>query len=330
MWIAFIAVLASFCLRNIINSFKDFLAFNIITEQKMIERIPMEFPAVHFCFIYNDLREFEFQLENHLIYCYFNSKYCSLSDFESLENPDYLPSKSQHCFSFGGYKYSNKTGVYGGLQLGILLPNYLSMLYLVGSPSYKFFPLEIMLSLSGGMNSENFVEKTEVKKLGKPYNDCIKDLDIEESHESELFKRIVRSKFAYRQINCYEICFQDYVRSSNVTRKNVLKIGLEYAGFDFMNKCDCPLECDSIVYDVTSNNRPYYDGTNTMYDYVNGRASLINISKEEVNSNILVFSLSYKKLSYKKRTELPKTSVNDLISNLGGTLGNVLHILILL
>ena len=79
----------------------------------------------------------------------------------------------------------------------------------------------------------------------------------------------------------------------------------------------CPLECSSVKYDLTVSTLSY-PSVNTYNFY---KDKLGNESYEEVKSKSIELNVYYSELGYTLITQTTKTSVIDLLSSIGGTLG---------
>ena len=64
-----------------------------------------------------------------------------------------------------------------------------------------------------------------------------------------------------------------------------------------------------------------YDLFIDSFKYFLQRNGEFNLTYDEVKDRLLFLNIYYPKLSYIKISESPKTSIIDLLSNLGGTLG---------
>jgi hypothetical protein len=75
---------------------------------------------------------------------------------------------------------------------------------------------------------------------------------------------------------------------------------------------------------ISSNGAMSKQGYNLYKKVINAFTSNFgeyDLSYEDVKERLLILNVYYSKLSYIKISESPKTSINDLLSNLGGTLG---------
>jgi hypothetical protein len=174
-------------------------------------------------------------------------------------------------------------------------------------------------------------------KLGHPYSNCLEDVSLIDSYDSDLYRFILNNtKYAYRQKDCFNYCFgREYYKFNNITNKidhvfnaiqdlNDLKSEEFYKMIDAIinNICNnlfsrfkidkiyfnnfyvkgipqCPLECDSVTYELSLSSMKFSDG----------------------NENITGFNAYYADSTYTTITELAKQEFLDLISNIGGNLG---------
>ena len=99
---------------------------------------------------------------------------------------------------------------------------------------------------------------------------------------------------AYRQVNCHDLCYEDYLKSKNISISR-----------DFIPqkncKSLCPLECDSVDFDYSSESNSGYN-------------------------NWIVITFHYKEIKYTQMSQTPKMTLTDFISNFGGILGVFLEL----
>ena len=81
--------------------------------------------------------------------------------------------------------------------------------------------------------------------------------------------------------------------------------------------CDnlCPLECDSISFDVSKITRNLEQD----YDYYSER--YLNNSKDYKKENILIGKIQYTSMKYNDMSQTAKITFTDLVSNIGGVVG---------
>jgi hypothetical protein len=187
------------------------------------------------------------------------------------------------------------------------------------------------------------VERTFLEKQPTPYSDCIELT----TYSSELYDYIIASGRKYRQQDCFELCLQQKILKrcncfwpdyqnlstqlkscSNLTEFGCL--GQQYFNFN-LDECKtnfCPLECDSIQYDLTLSSlvypsQSYYEtfiNTKEIRDFIQSTFNA-TLNIDLIKSNIASFTVFYSSLDYTLLTESPKTSIADLFSQIGGALG---------
>ena len=110
------------------------------------------------------------------------------------------------------------------------------------------------------------VERTFIQKQPQPYSNCI-DLS---SYSSELYDLIIRQGQVYRQQDCFDLCFQKISINNcecydpgfsnlntsirpchNLTDIDCLNRQFYTFNLDECQTKYCPLECDTIKYDLT-------------------------------------------------------------------------------
>jgi hypothetical protein len=187
------------------------------------------------------------------------------------------------------------------------------------------------------------VERTFLEKPHMPYSDCI-ELN---SYSSELYDYIINLGQKYRQQDCFELCLQKFFlkncncyfpgyQNLSTQLKPCLNLteflcGAEqYYNFN-LEECKtnyCPLECESIKYDLTLStlvypSQSYYDTTINRQEVRDYFMIIYNqtLSIDLVKSKLAKFTVFYSSLDYTLLTESPKTSIADLVSQIGGALG---------
>ena len=180
------------------------------------------------------------------------------------------------------------------------------------------------------------LKRTESFDEPRPYSECqnLTKLDL----ESDLVQAVRRSGVAYRQTECFTMAFQ---------RKVVQNCGCYFTGvnavdqvtrpclrwdqfgcflrefYDFQAKTsefkgkwslECPLECDLVTFDFEvsfSDYSPQYIAYQRKY----------NLTQNMLTGEFSLLSVFYPSMQYTEITQTPKTSLIDLISNLGGSIG---------
>jgi hypothetical protein len=180
--------------------------------------------------------------------------------------------------------------------------------------------------------------------LDEPYNICIKNITYLNKSNSILVNHIInKTKSSYRQKDCFDLCHSQYIINTcklSAPLKFTWEIDphdkfdcarKEYSNFLKKNinefcKKDCPLECNSIEYDVkvTSTKFPNFkygkyliNNPKVKSKYPNG----YNITLEDLRESLLSFSIYYTDFKYTYISQYPKMRFVDFLSNFGGLLG---------
>jgi hypothetical protein len=288
-------------------------------------------------------QELGFNLTQSLFSCTFNAKPCEISDFHYVYHFKY-----GNCFQFNHdmKKFSRLPGVVYGLQLiiGMLQTNMMSMskglvLFIhnqTNPPS--LFDNPILLETGKETNVE--VKRTFTHNTPRPYSECT------DKFESELARFIP----IYKQKNCLDLCLQKLISDGckcflsafsvidsslpgclNMSQYEC--IGKQFSSYiyeklDYCNE-QCPLECDSISYEISTSSLdfPTRNWFNFIFEnstaYIKSFESIMNrtLTYESFKESNLALNIFYPSLKYTQLTESPKTSLIDLVSNVGGLLG---------
>ena len=108
-----------------------------------------------------------------------------------------------------------------------------------------------------------------------------------------------------------------------VSKKQVDCVDYQYDFFkssEIDDECvgQCPLECESIDYGLTISSSSY--PTKFYFEFYKDYLNYTN-DFDELKSSLYKINIFYPNLGYSKLEEMPKTSVIDLLSNIGGTMG---------
>jgi hypothetical protein len=275
--------------------------------------------------------------------CHYNDIECSLDEFE-WKYDRYLG----NCYTFnsGSVKTLYKTSITGsdnGFRLELLLKsseNKYSTKYSEGLIVFvhnstidsQFSP---SIKIKSSESTDIMLSRTFVSKQPYPYSDC-RDLD---NLNSELYNYIIKSKKTYIQTDCFDLYYQkkvievcncynnEYPKLKNVsvclkekeTRCQIDVYDMYRREINDECKSLCPLECNSIIYDFTISSSSYPN--QFLYDVFSEKGYIFNITYEEFRSRAIELNVYYNSLTYAKLSESPKTSIVDLFSNIGGTLG---------
>lgn len=119
---------------------------------------------------------------------------------------------------------------------------------------------------------------------------------------SPLVKRVLDSGMTYRQTNCFDLCYDDHLSAYAIDKNISMRDAFNQLNFTYDVQCAttvCPLECDSVEYELVATQNQYYSlGMNFFFD-----------DRKETE----IF-------------QLQKTTLTDLIAGTGGVLGLFLNV----
>jgi len=193
-----------------------------------------------------------------------------------------------------------------------------------------------------GKQAKIDLSKTLTYRPAWPYSDC-QDLS---SFKSEMYDYIKSTNSGeYRQKKCFNLCFQKYLMDKcqcfstyfptfdYVYIKQIKPcsnwsqiICSNYMIANYSNSIketcasECPLECEYITYDTSLSqldypSRPYFDDLKTK------NKEYENMSLEKYKRTHLRLNIHFKSNDYAEIREMPKMTLIEVISNLGGVLG---------
>jgi len=265
---------------------------------------------------------------------------CNESDFEWYYDFYY-----GNCFKFNPNETikSYKTGKISGIHMEIDVGADYPLPWLSESGVHVFIHNKShRISMYQGIDapagkSTNIAIKREFSnKMEKPYSDCVKDL---ETYSSKYYQMLKNAKLAYLQSDCLELCFSEYVlKKCNCSEGSTLqffpgpicksteqidcliKTMKVYYDLQF-EKCDCPLECQSVSYTFAISLSEF-----PTYEYARFYAKKIfgNILYHEdelvgyVSKSLLSLNIYYDDLKYTVIDEKIKTELVDLVAAIGG------------
>ena len=301
IWLVCILPLIGYCIYLLVDSYQQFLEYNVVTQIKIDEEYPMIFPAITFCPLKAEIKDKPEFVTLHLntvfVGCSFELMNCSINDF--IEYKVDFGEQKINCYQFntGRDANNNEVNILKSLSFGLISGFFATfklsvdelLIYFVGDNQVRPIYAELINMVQPGKYVFVDIKKTVDIKLPKPYSNCTKDINAVFSDE---VKKIVESNITYRAVNCMNNCFFENFKY--------------YDSYDEKEKyCAnlCPLECQTNSFDVTSN-------------------ELSN----EYNESLLSMNFFYYNNKVSKLTQSVKTSPTDLISNIGGTLGLFLEL----
>ncbi len=127
------------------------------------------------------------------------------------------------------------------------------MFYYINDAYVKPIKIEIDKHLLPGTYNDLKLEKTVEAKLEYPFNNCWDRVNLP---DTPLVRQLSEANITYRQANCFELCFQNFVKNYALEQKiseEEARDKDEVQNFDKENNCNklCPLECESTQYKIT-------------------------------------------------------------------------------
>ncbi len=253
----------------------------------------------------------------HILDYRFNNKPVDLQSVDTILVYNRDTSENMSCFRFNGKSdltskellIASTQGYTGGISISLFTSNYSSdqetWVYIHENNILPEFT-EIVASPRHRESSNLILEKAVQTALGRPYSKCVNVQEIMSSAGSDLVKEIVRTGYSYRQVNCLDRCLV-----LNITNNECA----EY----------CPLECRSVIYQTNVAVGPLTDFyyAKNMGKYVKIMSKELNqsVTETEVRENLLNMFVFFKGLQYTDISQIPKTSLVDLLSSIGGSMG---------
>jgi hypothetical protein len=174
-------------------------------------------------------------------------------------------------------------------------------------------------------------------KLADPYSECSGSIS---SETSDFAKQIIEKNVTYRQVNCNQLCFEQYKNNSKTDDKTWID------SFDYKENCSkmCPLECNATSYETVesqiittpdsitsspsnagqqSNAGPSSNKPGSQFN--NGQKPDLPCFGVEL-SNCLQLNFYLVNRKYVEISQIVKTTLSDFVSNTGGVLGLFLEL----
>lgn len=332
LWILFIisSSIASYFFVN--EAVFDYLDFKVVTNIQTIYKQPTEFPTVSMCGYKADHFTNK-SLKNLIVECSFGYDNNCKNDPDNYFEPFYS-SYYGKCFRFNSGKnvtnnsipllYSTIGGsddsfdikLNSSIDLAVWIHNKSSPIIIDDKNAHYSFRVFV----SSNFFTEIIIEKIIEDKLPYPYNQCLEDVNTFKINKTIIDYIIDKLNQTYTQQKCLELCFDiDYIKTNPCNCTNVsigevwskCWIKLEYKNMTtctwmykknfyskhVLDKCSlyCPLECDSISYNIYSTSISNYNSTKVR--------------------------IYYGSLKYTLLTQSPKMPIYSFVSNIGGILG---------
>lgn len=349
MWFMLFVLFSILGIYKVAEMSVKYLDYEVVSRIDVINELPTEFPAVTFYNLKDSKANKTFK-EISLL-CIYKQTICHENDIEMSQNRDGFVS-----YKFNVNQKSFMSGPTYGLYLILLNVNSTNELSIRDglrviihnstiNPRYNGRISAEGVDISPGFFTKLSVSRTFSAKLGEPYNKCLKDISSIRSYNSKFFNYIKeKTNYSYTQKDCFNLCIEDqildylnfskdenwvekYQSLPNITQAEVMKIFYKLIKSDLTKVCsyECPLECDSIKYDVTSSitkfTRENLLNLAKLTDNESLRHLVSNFSKEFIQDYVIGFNVYYEDLSYTYISQTPKMELSEFISNIGGILG---------
>jgi len=326
LWIFLVSLSITTSAYQIYLSLIDYFNFDYVTNIDLVYEEHVIFPTISMC---SNGKIFSKQL-NEIIYN------CNMNNNDCAKNPDlyfekYIDDHYGTCVRFNknGSFYSTLAGIDGGLQIDLMGEQKSGIIvYIHNQTKLPFQNYQHnnhnrqAVYVSSGFDTNLVVERIVYNRLDQPYNDCYKNVSNFRFNKTLIDYIASKSNQTYSQDLCHVLCFDlVYINNSTCECKNkqlgnvwsncynksntndcTFKFKASFYEANIADKCDqyCPLECDTVSYEV------------------NSYSKLFGIPIQYNNTRIKV---NYKDLKYTLISQQPKMLVTDLIANIGGLFG---------
>ena len=302
-------------------------------------------------------KKFGKNLDQILITCLFNLVACNLShDFEYYYDIYY-----GNCYRYNFdqiRKQITTNGILNGLQLELFVgqvdnnDDFLS----TDSGINLFIESEKVESqtsegirISPGTKTFISLSKHSMTHLAKPYSECTANLDRPESSDNIYFRNLIANNISYRKSLCRFNCFQKYLGDKcecqdlftvpfykhmpfcylNQTQTLCFSNSfINFSKFGLFEECDCPVRCSSshFAYKLSYSKYPTKFYAKFLHKNINLRKKY-NFSDEfnynDYKNSMVSINIFYDELKDTIIEHKAKITGVELISNIGGTMGNL-------
>jgi len=296
-WTLIILAFISFFFVTLTQSMSDFLAYNVVSQSEALLQNETIFPALTFC-----STNMTYNLTSLITKCVFNQAPCNLAaDFDQFKE-----STDKNCLRFNSYKPGNwslrKTTGIGfsyGMTIQFMMPNLYDGFRVYATGNWiNTFDDEFDFYFVSPASIDLYFQRLIYKNLPMPYNQC----EVKEN--------------TYRQKNCLIQCYQEkakqkyacslvsfYLPKEETCFLNNSKMQINDIKTEFSPECKsrCVKECDSVRF------------SSFIYP--------LSMSENKTRMNLIEVSGFYSDLTVLEMSQIPKMTLIDLISNVGGTMG---------
>jgi len=299
----------------------------------------MKLPAVTLCLCSLLTYSTNATLHESLINCKIGEDECDIKDFYSFKARTTLTNVTITCYVLNGgrnstghsseIKSTRTTGFYSGFEMSFFLPKDHYFFYYINDPFVEPTSPEIIKYVLSGTSDILILEKTVETKLEYPFNNCWDRVNLP---DTPLVRHLTEANITYRQVNCFELCFQNYIQNyalEHEINEDEARLNEKVKNYDKMKNCKhlCPLECESTQYKISESIfflADFSDNSEYILKWIPIIRKRLNItinSIEEFIKNYVEISIFYDNLQYTRISQTPKTTLSTLVSNLGGSTG---------
>lgn len=352
IWSISLVISACVCIYYQANLIIDYLDYEVVTTISQMYEPNMQFPTVTIC----NEKNASFQFRPVRLNLNFNDY---VSEWQNHIEP-FNDLFYGNCYKFNsGYDYFKNrieikhlqaTSRIYGFILELNVENYFdsnSIIIFIQNNTIKpssLFEKEKFLNL--GATHFISLKKIVNTKLGEPYNKCLKDvtqfdgnktlIDYIMNYRSSQYTQIECIRYCenlkyieFNQCNCslssfddilYQKCF-DKLRNT-FTGNCTKKFKQNFNNNDPYQLCAdyCPLECDSIEFDMNINTK-FHPQSGTISDPERKEQFKSYDNYESMARSLITIRIFFDELKYTFVRQQEKFKIFDLISNIGGLFG---------
>jgi len=299
----------------------------------------MTLPALTLCLVSLKANFTKATLNESLYNCSISGTECDSKDFYSFKTRSSYNNAFITCYVLNGgrnstghpseIKSTKTTRYFSGILFELYLPKDHSIDYYINDAYVKPTKSEKMKFLLPGTTTDIILEKTVEKKLEYPFNSCQNRNNLP---DTPLVRQLSAANITYRQVNCFELCFENFVQKYALEHKigeDEARLKAEVKNYETEKKCNhlCPLECESTQYKIQESTFSLADFSySELYSSkdipsIEKKLNITINSSAEFNKNNLQLLVTFDSLKYTKISQTPKTTLSALVSNLGGSTG---------
>ena len=297
-------------------------------------------------------------IQDMLVSCTFNSVECTAANFTWIYNTFY-----GNCFKFSPSisEYISQAGKFSGLSMELFVGQAVQVEQVAKTNGIHLFIVNETVKINAfsdgfdvpaGKMTTIFIDKKRIKKLEKPYGQCTQGLTSMEAYPTPCYRLTFAIYNTYRQRDCYHACFQQRIIAmlgcyfatfpylSNTTvpaclqGKNLFASLNYFSAFfveDVAKKCaECPMECDSEFYTLTAASLAYptkvYAQMLASQSQILARYNNVRPTYEQLTQSLVSVSVNYNQLGYTQIREIKKTTLVDLVTNVGAIMGLIMGV----